>query len=219
MTHLFWYLARSAGFLTYLFTWGSVAWGLLLTTRFVPRADRATLYVLHRLLALGGLIFLGVHLYSLYLDPWADFSVRDLIVPFHADYRPLWMGCGIVTAYLALAVTMSSLLQARLPFVLWRGVHYLSFLAFVLGLAHGIGSGADTREPFALLIYGGTAAIVAGLCIVRVREGRHNARPASPSAAPGVKKLDPAALAFSDLRAQAQVNRREADAAARRVPR
>ena len=99
-THLFWYLARSAGFLAYLFAWGSVTLGLLMTTRLAQRIDRATQYILHRLLGLGSVVFLGLHLVTLFLDPWANFSVADLFVPFHASYRPFWMGCGILAAYL-----------------------------------------------------------------------------------------------------------------------
>ena len=172
MTHIFWYLARSSGLLTYACAWASVVWGLLMSTRIVPRVERATLYVIHRLLALGGMIFLGIHLITLFLDPWAKFSARELIVPFGSAYRPFWMACGIVTAYLLIAITVSSIFQARLPVVLWRGIHYLSFLSFFLGLVHGVGTGTDTRQPWAILFYGLTAAAVACLSVVRFRSSR-----------------------------------------------
>jgi sulfoxide reductase heme-binding subunit YedZ len=188
MTHLFWYLARSSGFLTYLCAWGSVAWGLLLTTRLAPRVEKATLYVVHRLLGMGSSIFLGVHLYTLYLDPWANFSVRELVVPFGTDYRPFWMACGIVAAYCFVAIVVSSIFQARLPVVLWRGIHYLSFLSFFLGLVHGIGTGTDTRQPWAIGCYGLTAAIVAGLCWVRFTARRQSTVRAS-AARPVAKRI------------------------------
>jgi sulfoxide reductase heme-binding subunit YedZ len=167
-THIFWYLARSSGFLAYLFAWGSVVLGLLMTTRVADRIDRATQYILHRLLGLGSVVFLGVHLYTLFLDPWAKFSVADLFVPFHATYRPFWTGCGILAAYLLIAVAVTSIFQQRLPKVVWRGVHYLSFLTFFVGLAHGIGSGSDSGQLWAQAIYAVTAFVAAALCLHRV---------------------------------------------------
>lgn len=200
MTHLFWYLARSAGFFAYLCAWGSMAWGLLLTTRIAPRLDRAGVYLLHRLLSLGCLLFLVVHLSTLYLDPWANFSVRDLLIPFASDYRTFGMACGIVVACLLIAVTASSLVQARLPVVLWRGVHYLAFLAFAMGLLHGIITGTDTHRWWVIGGYGLTAAVVAGLIIVRTIWGRQVAvAPAAP-----VRTIDPRAHALRDLAATAR---------------
>lgn len=206
MTHIYWYCARSAGFLTYLFAWGSVVWGLLLSARIMPRVERATLFVLHRLLALGSLIFLAVHLVSLYLDPWARFSVRDLLVPFAATYRPFWMSLGILAAGLLVTIAATSLLQTRLPRVLWRAVHYLSFLTFVIGLLHGIGAGTDTRQLWATLAYGITGAVVAGLCVQRVVWVRAPAGVPARAAVP--RRVEPRAHTFSDL--PTMIERREA---------
>lgn len=196
-THFFWYLARSSGFLAYLFAWGSVVWGLLMSTRVIPQADRGTLYILHRLLGLGSMVFLGMHLYTLFLDPWAHFSVKDLFVPFASTYRPFWMSCGIVAAYLLIAVAVSSIMQSRLPRVIWRGIHYLSFLTFFLGLAHGIGSGADSRQPWAVALYAITAAIVGGLCLQRILWDP-NSTPRAGKPAPA-RRIDPRARALAGL--------------------
>jgi sulfoxide reductase heme-binding subunit YedZ len=183
-THLFWYLARSAGFLAYLFAWGSVTLGLLMTTRVAARIDRATQYILHRLLGLGSVVFLGLHLCTLFLDPWAHFSVADLFVPFHAAYRPFWMGCGILAAYLLGAIAVTSIFQQRLPKVIWRGTHYLSFLTFFVGLAHGIGSGTDGGQLWARALYALSATVVVGLCLRRILWEPKPAKRADRSATP-----------------------------------
>lgn len=192
-THIFWYLARSSGFLAYLFAWGSVALGLLMTTRLAQRIDRATQYILHRLLGLGSVAFLGVHFYTLLLDPWASFSAKDLFVPFAASYRPFWMGCGILAAYLLVAIAATSLFQQRLPKVLWRGIHSLAFLTFFVGLAHGIGSGADSGRLWARALYGLTAGLVVGLCahrLFRTPRGAHHANESGTA-----RRIDPRASA------------------------
>lgn len=205
-THLFWYLARSAGFLTYTFAWGSVVWGLLMSTRILPRADRQTLYILHRLLALGSLVFLGAHLSTLYLDPWSNFSVKDLVVPFAASYRPFWMSCGILAAYVLVVIAASSLLQSRLPRVLWRGIHYLSFLTFAIGLVHGIGSGTDTAQRWATGWYIITGMVVAGLCLFRIIwDPKATRRVTDPTRA---RRIDPRSHALSGLRVTIESERR-----------
>jgi sulfoxide reductase heme-binding subunit YedZ len=217
-THLFWYLARSAGLLAYTCAWASVVWGLAMTTRYLARADRAGMYVLHRLLGLASVTFLGVHLFALYLDPWAQFSVADLAIPFQTTYRPFWTGCGILAAALLVAIVCSSLLQARLGRVLWRGIHYLSFLTFALGVAHGLGSGTDTPHWWAKGWYALTAAVVAGLCVNRAIWGIQPRRSIGRTAV--VRRIDPRAHAFGALAAPPEarprpVAHREAHRAAR----
>lgn len=198
--HLFWYLARSSGFMAYGCAWGAIVWGLLLTTRLAPRLDRTATYLVHRLLGIGSILFLGVHLVTLYLDPWAHFSLRDLLVPFAGSYRPLWLACGIVGAYLLGAIVLTSILKARLRFAWWLGVHYLAYLTAALGLVHGVGTGSDTSRPWARAIYAGSGLIVAVLWVVRIGWGRQTARGAVAAPGPVVAQhLDPAALAFAAL--------------------
>lgn len=200
-TQVFWYLARSSGFLAYLFAWGSVTFGLLMTTRVAERIERATQYILHRLLGLGSLVFLGVHLYTLFLDPWANFSIADLFVPFHATYRPFWTSCGILAAYLLLTIAVTSIFQQRLPKVVWRGIHYLSFLTFFVGLAHGIGSGSDSGQLWARGIYTITALVAIALCLRRALWEPKPAKRAN-KAAPD-RRIDPRAHALNGMPAHA----------------
>jgi sulfoxide reductase heme-binding subunit YedZ len=211
-TQIFWYLARSSGFLAFLFAWGSVTFGLLMTTRVAERIERATQYILHRLLGLGSVVFLGVHLFTLFLDPWANFSVADLVIPFHATYRPFWTGCGILAAYLLLAIAVTSIVQQRLPKVIWRGIHFLSFLTFFVGLAHGLGAGSDSGRLWARGIYAVTALVVVALCLRRALWEPKPAKRADKSAVP--RHIEPRTHARSGVPGGAAVtvarNRAEA---------
>lgn len=198
--HLPWYVARSSGFLAYGCAWGAVVWGLLLTTRLAPRLDRATTFIVHRLLGTGSALFLGLHLIALYLDPWAHFSLRELLVPFVAAYRPLWLACGILGAYLLGAILLTSALKARLRFAWWLGIHYLAYPTVALGLVHGVGGGSDAARPWARAIYAGSGLILAALWVVRVGWGRPIARGAGAEPRPvAAKHLKPAALALGPL--------------------
>ncbi len=197
--HLIWYLARSAGFMAYGFAWAAVVWGLLLTTRLAPRLDRTATYLVHRLLGMGGALFLGVHLIALYLDPWAHFSLADLLVPFVASYRPVWLALGVIAAYLLGAIVLTSALKARLRFAWWLGIHYLAYFTVALGLVHGLGSGSDTPRLWARALYAASGVVVAVLWVARVGWGR----PVTGSPAPApVKRLDPVALALGPLAAR-----------------
>lgn len=209
-THLFWYLARSAGFLAYLFAWGSVLFGLLMTTRVAEKIDRATQYILHRLLGLGSVVFLGVHLYTLFLDPWSKFSLADLFVPFHTTYRTFWTGCGILAAYLLVAVAVTSIVQQRLPKVLWRGIHYLSFLTFAMGLFHGIGSGTDSGQFWAQALYALSALAIVALCIERMLGTKKTPTPTKGQAS--ARRIDPRTRALGGLPAPMPMGARANDA-------
>ena len=77
------------------------------------------------------------------------------------------MGCGILAAYLLIAITVTSIFQQRLPKVVWRGTDYLSFLTFFVGLVHGVGSGTDGGRLWARAIYVLSATVVVGLCLRR----------------------------------------------------
>jgi hypothetical protein len=52
--------------------------------------------------------------------------------------------------------------------MVWRGTHYLSFLTFFVGLAHGIGSGTDGGRLWARALYLLSATVAVGLCLRRI---------------------------------------------------
>ncbi|MDQ6603372.1 MAG: hypothetical protein M3Z19_11675, partial [Chloroflexota bacterium] len=84
--------------------------------------------------------------------------------------------------------------QQRLPKAVWRGIHFLSFLTFFVGLAHGLGSGTDRSQQWALALYAITAALVVGLCVHRILwEPKAVARPAKPATARRMEAAQPIA--------------------------
>jgi len=104
---LTWIVARAAGFTAYGLLTGSVVLGLALGPRWATTE-------LHRFVTLLTLVFLGLHVVALALDGYLRFGLVELLVPFANRYRPLWIGLGVVAAWLALAVWASSWLQGRI---------------------------------------------------------------------------------------------------------
>lgn len=163
-----WVLARSTGLVsTVLLTLvvvlgdGSRAgWGPASLPRFVVTA-------VHRNAALLAVVVVAVHVVALLLDPYAHLQLLDLVVPFAAHYRPLWVGLGTLAAELLAAVVVTSLVRVRLGARTWRAVHWLSYAMWPMALAHGLGAGTDGGSLWVVLLT--VACAVAGLAALAVR--------------------------------------------------
>jgi hypothetical protein len=167
-----WVATRLVAFLSYFAITGSVVYGLLLSTKVLDAiAHRPVSFALHQDLAAIGLGLAGVHAVLLGLDATVPFSLGDMLVPFVAPYRPLWVGVGQLTLYLVAVVLASFYLRSRIGQRAWRLLHYLTFLSFAGATAHGILSGSDSGTAWAWWSYVGATALVVFLTGYRVVTG------------------------------------------------
>lgn len=149
-----WDTARIAGMLAFVLLTASVALGLLLSLKVRSRSwPRFVTDGLHRHLTLIALVFTAIHTLAVWLDPFTSFAPTEVFVPFATHYRPLWIGLGIVAAYLLIAVWASEWIRPRIGYAWWRRLHYVSFGLFVFATLHGIGSGSDTATSWGFAIY------------------------------------------------------------------
>ncbi|MER6798019.1 ferric reductase-like transmembrane domain-containing protein, partial [Amycolatopsis mediterranei] len=112
--------------------------------RFATREwPRFAVAAVHRNLALTSLAFLAAHIASAVLDGYVPLGWLDVVVPFGADYQPLWVGLGAVAIDLVLAIVVTSLVRTRLPARVWRTVHWLAYLCWPVALVHGFGMAED----------------------------------------------------------------------------
>jgi len=161
---LSWEIARAGGMLAYVLATASVALGLLLSLKaHSTNWPRFITNELHRYITLLTLVFIGIHTLAVWLDPFTGFTPAEVLVPMAAHYRPLWIGMGIVSAYLAVAVWLSEYVRRFIGYAWWRRLHYVTFVVFLLGALHGLGAGSDSQEWWALLLYAGTIGVVAVL--------------------------------------------------------
>ena len=164
-----WDLARAAGLVAYVFLTASVALGIALSLGWrTARWNRFVTNEVHRFVTLLALLFLVLHGMAIVVDPFIKMSVSDVLVPFTTTYRPLWVGLGILGGYLVAAVYFSERVRSRIGYAWWRRFHGLAFAAFLMTLLHGIATGSDTRAPWALALYGGSALLVAVLLGLRL---------------------------------------------------
>src|SRR5579875_2698005 len=128
-----WDVARAGGMLAYILLAFSVVLGLALSMRWQrPRWPRLITNDLHSFMTLLALIFIGVHVLAVWLDPFTRFGWRDIFIPFATWYRPVWMAAGIVATYLMLAVWISTQLRSRIGYAWWRRLHTLTFAVYLL---------------------------------------------------------------------------------------
>jgi len=145
---IWWYLARSSGFVAWGLSIAAILIGLALATRALGSSPRpAWLLDLHRFV--GGLtvVFLAVHLGALVADSYVHFGVADLLVPFASSWKTGAVAWGIIGFWLIFAVELSSLMMRRLPRRTWRAVHLTSYLAAVLATVHAYTAGTDAKNP------------------------------------------------------------------------
>ncbi len=148
-----WYATRASGYTSLLLLSATVVIGLVTSMRTSTREwPKFVVQSVHRDLSLLVVFFLLVHIVTSVLDPFAKLTVVDAVVPFVASYRPLWLGLGVVSIELLIAITATSLLRHRLSWKAWRIVHLLAYISWPIAVVHGIGTGTDTKSVWALLL-------------------------------------------------------------------
>jgi sulfoxide reductase heme-binding subunit YedZ len=186
-----WYLARAAGFVALFAATITVALGALGSSA-RPTGDgvdeahlgrRVLAQLVHRSAAVITLAMLGLHAVLLVTDQYVDVSVGGALVPFTAGYRGYALGLGTLAAYSFVVVAATGALRGRLAASprasrAWRAVHLSAYVAWVLAMGHGVLAGTDTRQTWALALYGACAALVAAAVSSRVVAAvRHHRSP------------------------------------------
>ena len=165
-----WNVARTGGFTAYILLTLAVAVGLALTMRlqspsYWPRLLNSEL---HNFLTLLSVVFVGVHILAVWIDPFTRFGWSEVFIPFVSHYRAMWMAFGIVALYLGIAIGISTWLRPLIGYTWWRRLHILTLGVFALVTIHGIATGSDTQTWWGLAIYGGSIALVGGLLCWRL---------------------------------------------------
>lgn len=166
MTEALWALGRGTGVVALLMFTVTLVLGIVSRSgRSVPGIGRFGLAELHRTAALTGVGLVGVHLASLFFDPYAQLRLVDLVLPFVGSYRPMFLGLGTLAVDLLLVVTGVSLLRGLVGPRVFRAVHWLTYLLWPFALVHAVGTGTDAGTPWMLALVavctGAVAAAVA----------------------------------------------------------
>jgi sulfoxide reductase heme-binding subunit YedZ len=176
MTEALWYFARGTGVVSLV----------LLTVVMVlgvgARAGRPVFglpsfaaSLVHRNASLMATILIAVHVTALLFDPYAQLRLVDVIMPFGAAYRPMWVGLGTTAGDVMIALIATGLLRRRIGVRAWRAVHWLAYAAWPVAWLHGIGSGTDRGSAWYLVTAVVCALTVGAALVWRLRPSFANA--------------------------------------------
>jgi hypothetical protein len=76
-------------------------------------------------------------------DRYVSFPLRAVILPFGGRYEPLLVAFGQIAAWLTLLLIASFHVRRQIGGRVWRRLHYASFVAFWLAVAHGLLLGTE----------------------------------------------------------------------------
>ena len=166
----YWYLSRATAFVSLTLLWISMALGLGISNKMArlwPGAPAA--FAIHEYVSLLGLAFALFHVVVLLGDHYINFTVLQLLVPFSTTgYRPYWVGIGQVAFYAWAILALSFYIRPIIGQKVWRFLHYLTFLMYLMGIFHGIFSGTDTNASWAQNYYWFSAGSLIFLLFYRV---------------------------------------------------
>jgi methionine sulfoxide reductase heme-binding subunit len=175
--HIWWYITRAAGLMSYLLVWLSTLWGFAISSKILdPFLDRMFTYDFHEHLSLLSLGFVIIHLVVLLLDKVQPMQLAEVLIPFVSTYRPFWTGVGIIAFYLSILVTVTFYIRSWISMKTFRAIHYLSIAAYVGALFHGLYAGTDSALTWTQMMYWGTFLSTVFFCVywlvtLRLRKG------------------------------------------------
>jgi hypothetical protein len=183
----YWYATRGLGIATLIVLTITVVLGVVTAVRWTGESTPAFVAAdLHRNLSLVGVCLLAAHIVTTVLDPFAHISVRDVIIPVGAAYRPVWLGLGVVAAEILVAVAATSLLRERVGARTWRLIHWTAYASWPLAVVHGLGTGSDARAPWLIGVVASCVAAVLIAVTQRIRRGERATLPIRAAAAVAV---------------------------------
>ena len=172
-----WYLMRATGVVSLVLLTAVMVLGIGTVQRWrPPNAPAFVTAGMHRSISLLSVVFVGVHVVTAVVDPYATVSAIATVVPLVGSSQPLWIGLGAVSLDLVIALIASSLLRRRLGARAWRAVHWTAYLCWPVAAAHSLGIGTDVGATWLRIIVAGCVGSLGFAVATRVASGRPGKR-------------------------------------------
>lgn len=167
--HMYWYMGRSSGFVAYWLLFTSVALGLAVSSRvFDGVLGRPWVFEVHKFFSIFVLVVMVFHGLIMLPDPYSQFKLKELLIPFQSHYKDRPMALGIITLYASAFITLSFYMKGVINQQWWRAIHYLTFGLFIGAMGHGLWIGTDTRRSLVYWSYLASAFGVLFLTFFRI---------------------------------------------------
>ena len=163
------FLLYYAGVFTLISLTAAVGIGLVATDRIIMSpASRVTAQAVHRAVSFGAVSFLVIHIASEILARRSH--AVDAVLPFLDHKRTFYLGLGTVASDLLVLIAVTGILRRRFaetsPPWVWRLLHALAYVAWPMGIWHGLLSGRH-GQPYVDWSYGALVAAVGVALLVR----------------------------------------------------
>jgi len=170
--HIWWYITRASGLMAYLLFWLSTVFGFAISGKmFDSVLDRNVTLVLHEQLSLLGLGFVILHAAVLLMELVEPFSLEQVLIPFISTYRPVWVGLGIISFYIALLVSLTFYIRRFITVRVFQAIHVISLLSYAGVLFHGLYAGTDSGLLWVLRMYALTFLITVFFAVYWIAKG------------------------------------------------
>ncbi len=140
-------VARAGGLTAYVLLAAAVAMGVARSLPWQsPRWLRLLTSEMHNIFTLLALVFTGIDVLAVIVDPYTRFGPSDAFHLLASHYRPLWIAFGIIGLYLSLGIGLSVWLRPCIGSALWHRLHTLTLVIFALLTVFGIATSAPPGE-------------------------------------------------------------------------
>ncbi len=177
--HTYWYLGRAGGFVAFAVLVLSMTFGIAISSRlFDGLLARAWFFELHKFLSLFLIAAVVFHAFIMLPDPYANFTVKELLIPFKSHLNPIPLAIGIIALYGFVLLNLSFYVTRWIGQKTWRKLHYLTFATYGAGLVHSIWAGTDAGLLETRYFYLGTAIAMMFFTLYRLSATRSQKKPA-----------------------------------------
>jgi predicted ferric reductase len=123
------------------------------------------------------LAFVGAHVLSIAVDPFAGVGLGGALVPGLSSYRSTAVALGTLALYALLVTGITARWTRLLPAGAWLSIHRFALVVFALGWSHGLLAGTDSLALVALYVV--LASAVGGAAAYRywVTRAAHRPQP------------------------------------------
>ena len=158
-----WFLMRGSGVVSLLLLTVVMALGIAtLGGVRLGSLPRFATMALHRSVSLLAVVFIAIHVGTAVIDPYTSVRLVDLVVPFAAGWKPLFVGLGTIALDLVIALTVTGLLRERIGWRTWRTIHWAAYATWPVAFFHALGIGTDTSTLWLRAVAIGCVALIGG---------------------------------------------------------
>ena len=170
-----WLASRAAGLVSLVLLAFQIVVGLVLSHPVNKTTWKVSklLFPWHENVWLFVLGFLGAHIVSILLDPFAGVGLAGAFIPGLSSYRSAPVAIGTLALYALLLTGVTARYTKLLPAGAWLTIHRVGIVVFVLSWMHGLLAGTDSVALVSL--YAALGCAVGGAAAYRywvTRQGR-----------------------------------------------